>query len=446
MTLKIMAESSLYPTHDRNSVEEIYGSIGLRHDEFSIEEFWSAVDQLEKVLGIDYIRMDFGVPGLAPFEVCLSKHVETLGPGALPQNYPPYTGVPQLRIAVASFIFNRLGTRCPVENVFVTCGGTQALFVAQAVAAKLEANRKRAVFLSPTYPPMISQARFLGLEIETIEIDGKRGVTLLNAIRQAFERGEVAAFCWASPNNPTWTVLTHYELEHLAALCKDYGVVPIEDLTYLGMLDPESDALRKGFPSIAQFADEYFLVLSASKMLSYAGERIGFLAASSALLDRESASLEEAFGASPVRRACGSFIFNLTAGAPNSSQYGVADVLDAINSGTVDLDRVLSVYAERSRTVKQLLKENGFYFIYGSSEAEELNGFYICFGFPGMSGVELLKELLYVGITVLPLSVFSSERTDGVRACVGRVSDEKLTLLASRLKLFSGGRSDAFIR
>lgn len=443
MSLTLQGKHNLLPAYKRDRVEELYDSIGSRECTFNIEEFWSAVDQLEQVLGIDYIRMDFGVPGLVPSEVCLSKHVATLEQGEVPQKYPPYAGTPRLRTAVASFIFTRLGIRCPVDNVFVTCGGTQALFVAQAVAARLDTDRKRVVFLSPIYPPMISQARFLGQKVDTIELDGRRGVALINTVRRSFERGGVAAFCWASPNNPTWTVLTHYELEHLAALCKEYGVVPIEDLTYLGMLDPESFTLRSGLPSIAQFADEYFLVLSASKMLSYAGERIGFLAASSALLDRESVSLEEAFGARLVRRACGSFIFNLTAGAPHSAQYGVANMLDAINSGAIDLDRVLSVYKDRSRTVKRLLKGNGCYFIYDSNDEGELDGFYICFGYPGMSGVELLKELLYVGITVLPLSVFSSERSDGVRACVGRLSDEKLTLLASRLKLLGGGQADA---
>lgn len=445
MTSKLRMPGGFPLAHDRNRVEEIYHSIGSQHGEFNLEEYWSAVDRLEQVLGVDYVRMDFGVPGLVPSEVCLNRHVATLADGELPQKYPPYAGTPQLRTALATFVSNRLEVRISPENVFVTCGATQALFVGQAIAAKLDAHRKRAVFLSPAYPPVVHQARFLGLDVETIEIDGKRGAPLVNAIKRAFERGGVAVFCWASPNNPTWTVLSHDELESVAALCKEYGVVPVEDLTYLGMLDRQCGALHRGFPSIAQFADEYFIVLSASKMLSYAGERIGFLVASSALLDRTSANLEGAFGASLVKRACGSFIFNLTAGAPHSSQYGVTDVLNAINSGAIDLDGVLSIYMERSRVVKQLLKEGGFYLIYGGGGADELDGFYICFGYPGMSGVELLKELLYVGVTVLPLSVFSSERADGVRACVGRLNDQSLALLASRLKLFSRGRVDAVL-
>lgn len=443
MTLKLPQAESVLPDPNSPSVEEIYHSIGSQTGEFNIEEYWSAVNQLERVLGIDYVRMDFGVPGLLPAEACLTKHVAVVGQGELPQQYPPYAGVLKLRTAMASFVSNRLRIGCPADGVFVTCGGTHALFVAQAVAAKLQAPAKRIVFLSPTYPPMISQARFLGLEIITIEIDGKRGRALVSAVREVFEQGGVAAFCWASPNNPTWTVLTHDELEQLAVLCKEHSVIPIEDLTYLGMIDPQSAALSRGFPSIAQFADDYFLVLSASKMLSYAGERIGFLAASSTLLNRESAGVEEAFGVGLVKRACGSFIFNLTAGAPHSSQYGVADALNDINNGTTDLERTLSVYVERARIVKRLLEENGFYFIYSSNDADELDGFYICFGYPGMSGVDLLKELLFVGITVLPLSVFGSDRTDGVRACVGRLSDEKLILLASRLKQLFGGRANA---
>lgn len=428
-----MNEKSLLSKWNRKSVEEIYDSICSQDGEFSIEEYWSIIDEVEQMLSVDFVRLDFGLPGLMPADECLTKHMAMLKPGELPQKYPPYAGIPELRREVASFVSSRLRIECQEKNVFVTCGGTQALFIAQAVVAKLTAGRKRIVLLSPTYPPLISQARFLGLDIVTIEIDSKRGVALVNEVKQIFNEGGVVAICWSSPSNPAWRVLTHQELELIAVLCEDFNVIPIEDLTYFGMHDKGHLDGRTAFPSIAQYTDDYFLVLSASKMLNYAGERIGFLAASSKLLDYESNYLEDAFGTKLMRRVCGSLIFNLTAGAPHSAQYGVAAVLAAINSGTIDLNGTLSTYVKRSRTVKRLLKENGFYLIYSDGYEEDLDGFYICFGYPGVSSIELLRELLYVGITVLPLSVFGSVRSDGVRACIGRLNEEKLILLASRL-------------
>ncbi|MFA5984254.1 MAG: pyridoxal phosphate-dependent aminotransferase [Methylococcaceae bacterium] len=443
MTLATQSKTSIFPSYKQDSVEEILATITNPQGSFNIEGFWSAIDQLEQMLNINYIRLDFGIPGLTPSEICLTKHAATLVQGDKPHQYAPCAGAPPLRRAMALFVEQRLAIPCEDENVFVTCGGTQALFVAQAVATKLAKNARRIVYLSPTYPPIISQAKFLGLEVDTIEMDGIHGEKLILAIKACFDKGDVAAICWASPNNPTWTVLDEAELKGIAKLCEHYSVIPIEDLTYLGMQDSGSAIGNTRFPSIAQFTEQYFLILSASKMLSYAGERIGFLVVSKALLNHESPRLEPAFGTRQVGKACGSFIFNFTAGAPHSSQYGIAEVLDAINDGKINLDQSLSVYSRRANFLRQILKENGFYFIYENNGQEHKDGFYLCFGYPGYTGLELLKELLYVGVTVLPLSIFNSRRDDGVRACVGRLSEEKLVLLATRLKSFPGGQAHA---
>ena len=46
-----------------------------------------------------------------------------------------------------------------------------------------------------------------------------------------------------------------------------------------------------------------------------------------------------------------------------------------------------------------------------------------------MSGEELLKELLYYGISAITLSITGSERTEGLRACVSLAPLEQLPLL-----------------
>lgn len=126
-------------------------------------------------------------------------------------------------------------------------------------------------------------------------------------------------------------------------------------------------------------------------------------------------------------------MFNLTAGAPHSAQHAIAAVLSAINENRLDLEAFLSDYAERAKRLKQLLQRHGFYLIYDTDNTYELNGFYLCFGYPGLSGIELVRKLLHIGVTVLPLSLFGSERIDGVRACVGRVDDESFILLEERM-------------
>ena len=415
--------------------DEVVAGTPLAGDDFGIEEYLTTVNDIERRTGIEFVRLDFGIPGLAPLAPCVAGHTEPLHEGAIPQQYPPAAGVEQLRAACAAFVSRRTGVSCTKSNVFVTCGGTQALYVAQAIAASMHPKRRAVVFLTPTYPPMFSQARLLGLEVHQVELDGLCGSRLLSMIESLFASGDVTSICWASPNNPTWSVRTDEELKGIASLCARYDVIPIEDLTYLGMNGPGGGPIPK-FPSVARYADRSFSVLSASKMLSYAGERVGFLIGNEGLLSASSSSLARMSGLESVSRTCSSMVFNLTGGAPHSAQFGVARALDAINQGKIDLERVLSVYAERARSLKNLLLKNGFYLIYADEASRDANGFYVCFGYPGLSGQQLLRRLLIYGVTVLPLALFGSERSDGVRACVGRLDERAMAMLAKRITGF----------
>lgn len=420
----------------RDEINSIVASVNL-DSSFNIEDFWQAIDRIETQLQLRYVRMDFGVPGLLPPDICLNEHVTALEAGTVAQAYPPYAGAVDLRKEVATFVAQRTDVNLDPDHYFVTCGGTQALYVAQAVAASLQPARKSVLFLAPVYPPVLAQARMLGLTPVCLDTTELRGRRLLQAIEASLHQHRPTALCWASPSNPTWTVLDHEELSGLAALCETYSVLPIEDMTYLGMVGNRHGMIHHT-PSIGLFTQRHLMVLSSSKMLSYAGERMGFLAGSDALLQQNSPSLVPTFGTDNVGRACASMIFNTTAGAPHSCQHGVAGILRAINSGQFDLKQHLFPYIQRAAHLKQILRDSGFILLNQGSDNQELDGFYVCFCYPGLSGTELATKLLHCGISVLPLTAFGAEHTDGVRACVSRLDDDKLAWASERLGQFSG--------
>jgi len=383
MSKALVQERISENSNNRIEVDRVISTAGLDNGKFHIEEFWSAVDSLKNNSDFKYIRMDFGVPGLKPAVHGIKTHLDILQQGEISQQYPPYAGVSDLRCSMSEFISSRLETPFSADDIFVTCGATQALFIAQSITSTLHTTASSIVFLTPNYPPMCAQARFLGVDAISIEVDGKRGSKLIDEIRNVFEKNTVSALCWASPSNPGWMILNHEELASIAALCKEFNVIPIEDLTYLGMIGTDKQNLPDALPSIAKYIDDYILVLSTSKMLSYAGERIGFMVGSPHLLNTESSKLKQRFGMTSVRRACGSLIFNLTGGAPHSAQYAVADVIDSINRGYYDIDNFLSTYTKRAKKLSKILSDNGFYLVYSSGIDEDLKGFYVSFGYPG---------------------------------------------------------------
>ena len=427
---------------DRAGIERLFAESAVDFGRLNIEELWKLISGIEERLGVKYLRMDFGVPGLPAPPVALKAQIEALSERRVAPLYPPYDGVPELKRAASRFVESFLGIAVEPDCCIATCGSTHGSFITQAVTGRRAPEKDTILYLDPGYPPMKAQAKFLGLKSRAIDLYHHRGQRLVEELGELIggSGGRVAAICWSSPNNPSWSVLSDEELAGIAALCDREHVIAIEDATYLGMDFRYKFNRRAGAPyppCIARHTDNFFLLLSASKMFSYAGERVGLILSSPALMERHYAGLEETFGTTHVRRAINKSVFNLTAGAPHSAQYGVAALLSAITDGEFDLSEELSEYGRRAEAVKEVFMRNGFHLIYDEDGIGPVqHGFYFTFGYPGFSGVELLRELLYYGLTALPLEIFGSCRPDGLRACVALVRDADMPRLAERVERF----------
>ncbi len=419
------------------AVRRLINEEAIDFTRLNVEEFWQLVSRAEQGLGIQFVRMDFGVPGLPPPHVAIEGQVRALRESSVASQYPPHQGVPRLRDLVASFMRRLFNLEVDPSDCVVTCGATEALFAAQAITSRRRPATDTVVFLEPGYPPSKAQARFLGLRQVGLDLYRYRRDDLIGEVRNAFETGRVSAICWSSPNNPAWIYLTEEELEGIGRLCNEYGVTAIEDLAYLGIDPPTTSDAVPLQPTIAHYTDMYVLVLSASKMFSYAGERIGFLIGAPALMAQESSEVERYFGACQLRRAISSLVFNLTAGAPHSAQYAVVDLLEAIEDEEYKLVESMGEYRQRSKRAQEIISGKGFELICGAGEGQRCgNGFYFTFKHTGFEGGTLLRELLCYGVSVLPLSAFGSCKTDGLRACVAQLEAEDMLRLEHRLSQF----------
>ena len=63
------------------------------------------------------------------------------------------------------------------------------------------------------------------------------------------------------------------------------------------------------------------------------------------------------------------------------------------------------------------------------------DGFFFTLGYPGLSSGELVKELMYYGVSSISLSTTGSHR-EGVRACVSRMKEELYPVLEERMVQF----------
>jgi aspartate/methionine/tyrosine aminotransferase len=181
------------------------------------------------------------------------------------------------------------------------------------------------------------------------------------------------------------------------------------------------------------------MLISSSKIFSYAGQRIGMMAISDHLFERSYPDLlryysTDKFGHSAIFGA----LYGLSAGVSHSVQYGLAALLKAVNNGEYKYRDDVLEYGKKAMEMKRMFISNGFRIVYDRDLDEPLaDGFYFTIAYPGLSGDKLIEQLLCYGISAISLVTTGSERPDGLRACVSLVPREQFGELEIRLKKFN---------
>ncbi len=426
---------------DRDRIAKIIKKTGFDPANLSIREANRLVSLVEEDLGVRFVRMEFGVPNLPYDPVGAETAVRIERERQASAQYPPFDGIPELKREAARFMKNFLDVDVPAECCIPTVGSMQGGFIAQAIAGNRVAGRDTILYLDPSFPVSRRQTHFLGLRDGSIELSENRGDALLRAVEERFAEGDVGGLLYSSPNNPAWITLKPSELEGLGKLCTKYDVLAIEDLAYLCM-DFREDYGRPGQPpyqpTIAKYTDHFFVLVSSSKVFSFAGARIGIAVFSPAFLTMKAPDLVPKFGTENVGHAfVHGGVYCTTSGVPQSSQWGLLGLLEKANAGELNFVENTREYGRRAAALKEIFSACGFKLVYDNDLGEPLaDGFYFTFAYPGFTGQELLLELLHYGVSAITLASTGSRRTEGLRACVSFVDEPQFPTVEQRLRRF----------
>jgi len=406
----------------------------------SIREIKKLVNEIEKATGEEFIRMEMGIPGLPASQYGVKAQIKALEDGVA-SIYPDIQGIPELKTEISRFIKNFLDVDINPDGCIPTVGSMQGGFAAFMMLSRIHKDRDTTLFIDPGFPVHKMQHKVLDLKFDTFDVYNYRGEKLREKLEEYFQKGNIHSVLYSNPNNPSWICFTDKELQIIGELANKYDVVIMEDLAYFAM-DFRKDYSKLGEPpyqpTVAKYTDNYILFISSSKSFSYAGERIGMMAIGNGLYERKYEDLLRYY---PNARFGYSMIFGtmypLSSGTSHSAQYGLYGILKAVNDGNYNFRDEVMVYGEKAKVMKKLFTDNGFNIVYDKDEGEPIaDGFYFTFAYPGFSGVELLNELVYYGISAISLSITGSERHEGVRACVSLVKKEQFGDLEYRLKEF----------
>lgn len=414
----------------------------------SIRELNRLVNWIEQKTGIRFIRMEMGIPGLAPPQIAIDSEIAAVkkGVGAV---YPPFDGIPVLKEQISLLVKNFMNISVTVEACFPTVGAMQGCYLGLMVSGRRYKGKDRVLFIDPGFPVNKKQVNAIGLRSASFDIYDSRGDKLKAKLESYLEQGDVAAILYSNPNNPSWIVLTDAELRIIGEAAAKHDTIVLEDLAYFGM-DFRQDYSQPGvppfIPTVANFTDNYILLISSSKSFSLAGQRIGMTAISDKLFCSQGNNLAGYFGTDDFGKA---YIFgamySLSSGVSHTDQYGLAGLLQAVNNGSFNFLEPVKEYAVRAKIMKKLFLENGFQLVYDRDGDKPLaDGFYFTLSYPGFSGIELVEELLYYGISAISLQTTGSSRKEGIRACVSLTDSSRFPELEDRLKKFQQDHASGF--
>ncbi len=429
-----------YNLIDKQLVDSTMTQCGVSDlDVASIRDTVKIANLLEKATGEKFIRMEMGVPGLAPSRIGTEAEIEALKKGVA-QFYPMLEGYPELANEASRFVKNFMDVEMRPEGIVPTVGAMQASYVAFMALTECKAGKDTMLFIDPGFPVQKTQLEVMGKPYITFDIYEFRGRKLEAKLRECLDKGNIAGIIYSNPNNPSWVCLTPEELEIIGRLATEYDTIVLEDLAYFAM-DFRKDLSHPGEapfqPTVAKYTDNYIFMISSSKLFSYAGQRLGLLCISDKLVNREYDHLKERYGAGRLGYTITyKLIYTLSSGTAHSPQYAVAAIMKAANEGTLNILTEVKEYGLRAAAMKKIYTDAGFKVVYDKDgEADVADGFYFTIMYPGMSGAQLAHELLYYGISSITLKGCGSNR-EGLRACVSQVGMDKMDALRDRVERF----------
>jgi len=131
-------------------------------------------------------------------------------------------------------------------------------------------------------------------------------------------------------------------------------------------------------------------------------------------------------------------LYALSSGVCHSAQYGLAAMFKAANDGVYNFVDSVKEYGRKASILKKIFTDNGFAIVYDRDiDVPLADGFYFTVSYPGMSGAQLLENMLYYGVSAISLIICGSTRTEGLRACVSQIHVSDFPVLEQRLKQFN---------
>lgn len=426
---------------DKKIVDDAIAKRDIQDFAFAtIREVKGVAEDAELASGVEFIKMEMGIPGLPPSQVGVKAQIEALSNG-IASIYPDIQGAPVLKEQASRFVKAFIGVDIAPEGCIPVTGSMQGTYAAFSLCSQCDKNRDTVLFIDPGFPVQKMQLNVQGIKYETFDVYDYRGDKLGPKLESYLSRGNICAIIYSNPNNPSWVCLDEEELETIGHLATRYNAIVLEDLAYFAMdfrkeLDVPFQPPYQA--TVARYTDNYMLFISGSKAFSYAGERIAVVCIGDALFRRHFQALSQRYEGLPFGLVFSTrMLYAMSSGTSHSAQYAMAAIMKAASDGSYKFREETREYARRAHKMKEIFLRHNFYIVYDKDLDQPIaDGFYFTIGYPGMTGGQLAHELMYYGVSAICLITTGSHQ-EGLRVCTSFIKPHQFQLLDERMKIFA---------
>ena len=422
-------------------VDSLIAQLGIQDfAKATIREVKQVAAIAEQQSGVEFIKMEMGIPGLPAAQVGVDAQIKALQDG-IAHSYPDIQGYPELKKQASRFVKAFIDIDIKPEGCVPVSGSMQGTYASFLTCSQSCKQKDTVLFIDPGFPVQKMQLQVQGVKHETFDVYDFRGEKLGPKLESYLSKGNICAIVYSNPNNPSWVCLTEDELQTIGRLATQYDCVVMEDLAYFAM-DFRQD-LSKPFeppyqPSVARYTDNYMLLISGSKAFSYAGERIGVVCISDKLFHRHYDDLAARYEGLPFGLVFSTrMLYALSSGTSHSAQYALAAMFRAACDGEYNFRNEVKIYGDRAHKLKEIFCKHGFHIVYDRDlDKPVADGFYFTIGYKGMSSGQLAKELMYYGVSAICL-VTTGSHQEGLRVCTSFIEDHQYEQLDERMAVFA---------
>lgn len=248
---------------------------------FSISSFsnWQLQREANTLIerGLDIINMGTEEPDFATPQPIIRALRKAIEEGFT--NYAPPGGILELKEALIRFYEKFEAVPVLPEEIIITSGASQALWLALLSIIDLEDDVLIPVPYWSSYPEMV---RLAGANPVFVEPEENFYINIKNIYKNWTKKTK--ALLISSPINPSGNVIKEKDLEEMVNLCKEKNAFLIVDESFQAYVYPPLQFFSSS-KFFSKNKDNLIIVGSFSKTYSMSGWRIGFGIGSQKIID-----------------------------------------------------------------------------------------------------------------------------------------------------------------